>query len=242
MKRYIIAVLLMATAGFAFAQQDEVGSGAADSGRLGIETAQQKLKEISVEKFEHDGFWRSHMSPDQGYTTTRLFEGSPLNKKPIPEEEGMNIPDRYVLGTRVDYLRRGYSSFTMYPIRPIPIEGITKTISVWAAGRNFNHDLVLLVQDFFGRNFELYVGKLNFQGWKQLTVAVPPQAPDGRNGIVQRNYHYNNQMGIKIVGFRVDVDPMEAFGSYYVYLDDLRAVTDLFAEESRDPDDMVDSW
>ena len=182
------------------------------------------------------------MSPDQGYTTTRLFEGSPLNKNPIPEEEGMNIPDRYVLGTRVDYLRRGHSSFIMYPIRPIPIEGITKTISVWAAGRNFNHDLVLLIQDFFGRNYELYVGKLNFQGWKQLTVAVPPQAPDGRNGVVQRNYHYNNQMGIKIVGFRVDVDPIEAFGSYYVYLDDLRAVTDLFAEESRDPDAMVDSW
>jgi hypothetical protein len=86
------------------------------------------------------------------------------------------------------------------------------------------------------------VGSLNFQGWKQLTVAVPAQAPDGRNGIIQRNYHYNNQMGLKIVGFRIDVDPMEAFGSYYIYLDDIRAVTDLFAEESRDPDDMVDSW
>jgi hypothetical protein len=241
MKRYIIAVLLAAMAGFVFAQ-DEVGDGPVDSERLGIETAQQKLKEVSVEKFEHDGFWRSHMSSDQGYTITRLFEGSPAGKKPIPEEEGLDIPDRYVLGTRVDYLRRGYTSFVMYPIRPIPIEGITKTISVWAAGRNFNHDLVLLIQDFFGRNFELYVGKLNFQGWKQLTVAVPPQTPDGRNGVVQRNYHYNNQMGIKIVGFRVDVDPMEAFGSYYVYLDDIRAITDLFAEESRDPDDMVDSW
>jgi hypothetical protein len=35
---------------------------------------------------------------------------------------------------------------------------------------------------------------------------------------------------------------MEAFGSYYIYLDDVRAITDLYAEESRDPDDMVDSW
>jgi hypothetical protein len=224
-------------AGVAFAQQDEVGNGAAANERLGIETAQQKLKEISVEKFEHDGFWRSHMSPDQGYTTTRLFEGSPLNKQPIPEEEGMDIPDRYVLGTRVDYLHRGHSSFTVYPIRPIPIEGITKTISVWVAGRNFNHNLTILIQDFFGKNYELWMGNLNFQGWKQLTVAVPAD-----RGIVQRNYHYNNQMGLKVVGFRIDVDPMEAFGSYYVYLDDLRAVTDLFAEESRDPDDMVDSW
>jgi hypothetical protein len=49
-------------------------------------------------------------------------------------------------------------------------------------------------------------------------------------------------MGIKIVGFRVDVDPAEALGSYYLYLDDLRATTDLFAENNRDADDMDDSW
>jgi hypothetical protein len=241
MKRYVIIALLLSLAGFAFAQQGEE-IGGADPEQIGIDTAQQKLKEISVEKFEHEGFWRSHMSSDEGYTTTRLFEGSPLAKQPIPDEEGMDISDRYVLGTRVDYLRRGYSSFLLYPSRPIPIEGITKSISVWAAGRNYNHDLFIMIQDFFGRTFELYVGKLNFQGWKQLVVAIPPQAPDGRSGVIQRNYHYNNQMGIKVVGFRVRVDPEEAFGSYYLYLDDVRAITDLFAEESRDPDDMVDSW
>jgi hypothetical protein len=49
-------------------------------------------------------------------------------------------------------------------------------------------------------------------------------------------------MGIKVIGFKIDCDPMEAFGSYYLYLDDLRAVADLFAEDNRDPDDMVDSW
>jgi hypothetical protein len=240
MKRYIIIALLLSMAGFAFAQQDEVGG--VDAERFGLDTAQQKLKEVSVDKFEQDGFWRSHMSPDEGYTTTRLFEGSPLAKQPIPEEADLGITERYVLGTRVDYLRRGYSSFLIYPTRPIPIEGITKTISIWVAGRNFDHELHILIQDFFGKNYELYVGKLNFQGWKQLTVAVPPQSPDGKTGIIQRNYHYNNQMGLKVVGFRINVDPMEAFGSYYVYLDDMRAVTDLFAEESRDPDDMVDAW
>jgi hypothetical protein len=49
-------------------------------------------------------------------------------------------------------------------------------------------------------------------------------------------------MGIKVVGFRIECDPIESFGTYYVYFDDLRAVTDLFAEDLRDPDDMSDSW
>jgi hypothetical protein len=240
MKRFVIIALFLFIAGFLFAQQSDVGT--PNPAMIGIDAAQQELKEVSVDKFEHDGFWLSTMSSDDGYATSRLFVGAPAAKQTIPEEEGMNIPDQYVLGTRVDYLRRCYHSFTIYPTRPIPIEGITKTVSVWMIGRNFNHEVKLLIQDFFGRNYEIYLGKLNFQGWKKLTVAIPPQAEDGVHGVVQRNYHYNNQMGIKIMGFRIDCDPIETIGSYYVYFDDLRAVTDLFSENNRDADDMVDGW
>lgn len=240
MKFTPVAVALSLLATFAFAQEAELG--APDPERIGVDAAQQKLKEVSIDKFEAPGFWNSSMSTDEGYTMTRLFEGSPAGKAPIPDEQNLNLPDKFVLGTRVDYLRRGYSSFTIFPIRPIPIEGITKTISVWVVGRNYNHVLKIQLQDFFGRTYELYMGKLNFQGWKKLTVAIPPQGADGKSGIVQRNYHYTSNSGLKVIGFRVECDPIEAFGSYYIYLDDLRAVTDLFAEDSRDPDDMVDSW
>jgi hypothetical protein len=241
MKRLMVIALLLCFSGVVFAQQNnEVGTPDAQS--LGIDAAQQLLKEVSVDKFEHDGYWRSTMSSDTGYITSRLFTGGPSGKEPIPDEEGFDIPDNNVLGARVDFLHRGYTDFTLYPVRPIPIEGITKTISVWVAGRNYNHELKILIQDFFGRPFELYMGRLNFQGWKRLTVAIPPQAEDGRNGIVQRNYHYNNQLGLKVTGLKIECDPAEAFGSYYVYFDDLRAVTDLFAEDNRDPDDMLDAW
>jgi hypothetical protein len=239
MKRIIFAALIVSlVVPGLFAQN----VGEPDAAQLGVTEAQQKLKEISVDKFEYDGFWMSTMSADEGYATTRLFDGSPSAKVPIPEEEGLDIPDKYVLGTRVDFLHRGYNTITIYPMRPVPIEGITKTVSVWVAGRNFNHELSLLIEDAFGRYFELYMGKLNFQGWKKMTVASPPQALDGIHGIVQRNYHYNSMMGIKITGFRIDCDPMEAYGSYYVYFDDLRAVTDLFAEDIKDPDDPSDMW
>ncbi|HCM25261.1 MAG TPA: flagellar filament protein FlaA [Treponema sp.] len=240
MKRASIAFALSLLTAFAFAQAADLGE--PDPERIGVESAQQKLKEISVDKFENAGYWISSMSTDEGYTTTRLFEGSPAGKVPVPEEKDLNLPDKYVLGTRVDFLRRGASRFEITPIRPIPIEGIAKTVSVWTVGRNYNHVIKLIVQDFFGRKYELYMGKLNFQGWKKLTVAIPPQSPDGQSGIVQRNYHYNNHMGIKIIGFAIECDPMEAFGSYYIYLDDLRTVADLFAEDNRDLDDMVDSW
>ncbi|GHU26398.1 flagellar filament protein FlaA [Spirochaetia bacterium] len=244
MKKYSV-VLFLVCAGVAFAQNDD-GFGAINYDQIGQSTAQQYLKEVSLDKFEYDGYWKSVMSSDQGYTSSRLFDGKPAGSasEPIADEAALEIPDRYVLGTRVDFLRRGYSSVTLYPTHPIPVEGITKTISIWVAGRNFNHELKILIQDFFGRQFELSLGKLNFQGWKKLTVAVPPQEPDGINGIVQRNYHYTNQMGIKVVGLKINFDPDEAVGTYYVYFDDLRAVTDIFYEtdRSRDTDDMIDAW
>jgi hypothetical protein len=240
MRNFLIVAIFLFIGSFIYAQQREIGS--PDPERLGIESAQQMLKEVSVDKFEHDGFWRSTMSSDEGYATSRLFAGSPSGKEQIPDEAELNISDKYVLGTRIDFLRRGYNSFTIYPTRPIPIEGITKTVSLWVAGRNYNHDLTLLIEDFFGRKYEFYIGKLNFMGWKRMTVTIPPQAEDGLSGVVQRNYHYNNHMGIKVLGFRIDCDPLEAYGSYYIYFDDLRATTDLFSEYYRDPDDMVDGW
>ncbi|MFQ3619565.1 MAG: flagellar filament outer layer protein FlaA, partial [Spirochaetales bacterium] len=157
--------------------------------------------------------------------------------QPIPDEEkiGIKEEDKYVLGVKTEFLRRGSATITVKPARPIGIAGIVKTMSVWVAGRNYNHTLKVLLQDFSGNPFELTMGKLNFSGWKQLIVAIPPN-------VEQRNPHYSTQTGIKFLGFSIECDMRETYGNYYVYFDDLRAVTDLFAEENRDIDDMLDAW
>ena len=181
------------------------------------------------------------MSSDEGVIQGRLFEGAPKQKKPIPEEENLNLPDSKVYGTKVSFYRRGYNSFEVRAVKPIPVEGITKTVSVWVVGRSYPHVLKLLLEDYLGQRFELYVGKLNHAGWKLMTVAVPPQNAAG-TGIVQKDYHYGTSMGLKIVGYRIECNPWEAYGNYYIYFDDLRAVTDLYEIDLRDDDDMKDSW
>lgn len=246
MKKITFAALaLFVAAGFAFAQET-VGS--PDAAAIGVDTAQQMLQTVSVDKFEAAGFWNVFISSDEGMASGRLFAGGPTAKadEPKPEERYVGIDpkiaDTQVYGVRTDFFRRGNNTIFVIAQKPIPIEGITKTISVWVVGRNYNHTLKVIVSDFFDRQYELTMGKLNFQGWKKMSVAIPPQNPDGVTGIIQRNYHYNNQMGLKVVGFKIECDPDEAFGTYYVYFDDLRAVTDLFAEDSRDEDDMSDGW
>jgi len=227
----VVAVLLVGSAA-AFGQETEP-----DPTTLGVDTAQQNLQEISIDRFEDPGFWLSSIPADRGLIMHRRVQGSPMGKDPIQAEvdAGIEPTDENVIGVKTDFYRRGAATISLVPVRPLAVPGIVKTLSVWVVGRNFNHRLNIVLEDYFGNVNVLPMGRMNFSGWKRLTVAVPPT-------IMQRNPHYNTETGLKIRGFTIEADINEAYGTYYIYFDDLRAVTDLFAEESRDPDDMVDNW
>ena len=237
-KLFAVSVIALLTAGLIFAQQslDEP-----DPEKVGADSALSALREVSLDKFEREGSWNVHISADDGIITGRLFEGNPAMKEPLEEDEGKESEDVMVYGVRVDFFRRGKNSFTIKSGRPIPIEGTAKTISMWVCGRNQDHEMYALVQDYFGRYFELYMGNLGFAGWKKLTCVIPP-SPDGEHGIVQSSAYYGDKPGLRLLGFRIDCNPMKARGTYYVYFDDIRAVTDLYDLQNRDEDDMVDNW
>ncbi|RKX78653.1 MAG: flagellar filament protein FlaA [Spirochaetes bacterium] len=236
-KAIIYLLLIFCSAVYLVAQERVEAAGEPQPEMIGIDTAQQALKEVSISKFEDPAFWYGVMARDEGLITLRRFEGGPLDKKPIPGEveAGIEEQDKYVLGVKVQFFARGMRTFVIKPVKPLPVEGICKTVSVWVVGRNMNHMLKLLISDYFGKAAEITMGKLNFSGWKKLTVAIPPH-------IVQKDYHYSNKTGITIEGFKIETDPMESYGNYYIYFDALRVVTDLFSEETRDRDDLPDSW
>lgn len=245
MKKLLLIILsLMLVCLLSFSQEAEdtnetVEIGKPDAAKIGIDSSQQYLKEISVTKFEDAAFWVGNVPTDLGYITLRRLPGGTLNKVVIPEEAELGIDpkeaDKNVLGVKVDFIKRGMITFTVAPIRPIPVEGIAKTFSVWVVGRNYNHTLKLVIEDYFGARHELPMGKLNFSGWKKLSCAVPPR-------IAQTDYHSKTKLGVKVLGLQIDCKLEETYGTYYIYFDDLRAVTDLFSERVRDIDDMSDAW
>lgn len=238
-KLLAISLVLAAVSGLLFAESSSIQD--PNPELVGADSAMLSLREVSLDKFEREGSWTVHISPDDGTIAGRLFEGAPAMKEPLPEDEGKEGEDTQVLGVRVDFFRRGLDSFTIMSNRPIPVEGTVKTVSLWVCGRNQDHDMWVLLTDYFGRNYELYLGSLGFSGWKKLTCVVPP-SPDGEHGIVQSSPYYGDKPGFKIRGFRVDCNPMQARGSFYMYIDDLRAVTDLYDLENKDEDDMLDNW
>lgn len=211
---------------------------------IGRDVAEQMIKSVTIDKMEDAGFWYAVMAQDQGLIRIQTRNGNPVEKEKkdearLKEEEEKGGIGEYVLGVKVKFYRRQANVFMVKPVKPLPIPGTTKSISVWVVGRNYNHVLKIMIADYYGRPREITVGKLNFSGWEKLTVAIPPR-------IIQSDYHFMEKEGIKFLGFKIECDPNEAFGSYYIYFDDLSAKTDLFTQASREKIkggyDMDDGW
>ena len=62
--QYAIMALAVAFAGTAFAQTSSLSE--PDASNIGNDSARQALREVSVERFEREGSWNVHISPDYG--------------------------------------------------------------------------------------------------------------------------------------------------------------------------------
>ena len=211
-----------------FAQQEDL-----EDLKIGIETAGKLLADIPITHFEDADTWNSVMSIDQGIIVSMRRRGRPLEIPAIDPNDGTE--NENVFGARVAFTQRGYSTFRMNPPRPIKVPGITKALSVWVCGRSFQHRLYAHVIDYEGNEMILDMGMLDFVGWKRVAIPIPAT-------IKQHNYHDTEWRGLSFSGFSVATDPADTYGVYYLYFDELRAVTDIYSEENRDEDDMEDGW
>ena len=84
MKKLVAFGLILAVAGVLFAQSITDPN----PETVGADSAMLSLREVSVDKFEREGSWYVHISPDDGTIAARLFEGSPAMKEPLKEDEG----------------------------------------------------------------------------------------------------------------------------------------------------------
>jgi hypothetical protein len=243
MKKYILTLVLIFICLIGINSQTTTTTTNKSTSDTGL-SANSLITEIRLSGFEDASFWYAGMPIDQGFISKETRPGVPKDvsddnsafaKRDINAGIPRTYPKQKVLGIKVEYIARGYNWFAIRPVKPIVVEGICQSLSVWVAGRNYKHVLKMMVQDFFGNERHLYVDKLNFIGWKELSVSIP-------DNINQRDFHFVNRQGIKFSGFYVECDPVETFGIYYMYFDELRAVSDMFNEKTIDIDDMRDDW
>lgn len=200
-------------------------------------TGRMLLREILVDTFDDPTGWQVQMPIDKGIAYAKRIFGGSKKKTPIRVAEQINNyspSDNYVYGVRVEYFSRNTTQIAIQAIRPKYVTGIVKKISVWVSGRGKGHELSIILRDMQGNIKKLPLGILNFTGWKKLETSIPIDVY--QVDINDAGY------GLYIIGFVIDTKFEDTVGRYYIYFDNVRAITDVLEEAIKEEDDITDGW
>jgi len=157
------------------------------------------------------------------------------------------------LGIWGKFDRRGYNWIDVYPIKAgtggegdeaepfeIPIPGRISYLDMWVWGSNLNYYLEAYFRDYQGVVYNLYMGSLAYEGWKNLRVRIPTNIPQSKRVLPRL-------AGLTFVKFRVWTTPVERVDNFYVYFDQMKVLTDTFeslfdGDELADPEQVQQLW
>jgi hypothetical protein len=203
-----------------------------------------------INDFEDCEDWRAVSTCPLGDTKTRKIPGKPrptndqgqaVNedgqpgefKDDITDENGMPHKNGYVMGIKTYFLDRGFDRVEVFPPNEYIIRGKAREMKFWVLGRKFRHTLYIKLRDYKGQIHKLKVGRLDFWGWKELSVIVPGWLPQSASyAMLDRNLHF--------VSFFVESDLYEIPGTFYTYIDQFRIITDL--SEFTGDETIKDTW
>ena len=149
--------------------------------------------------------------------------------------------------------RRAYNYIEIIPVdpskkdaegrpepKPIQIPGRVQMIDLWVWGANYNYWLDVHLQDYRGVAHVLHLGSLQYAGWRNLSVTIPGSIP-------QASPYIPRLRGLVITKLVLWTRPDAPVDGFYVFLDDLKVLTDLFetrfdGDELADPDYLNKLW
>lgn len=142
------------------------------------------------------------------------------------QEGGIKIRDEFpaptggskkYLGVKVK--GRTGDFFTVTPAKELLIDKMCDSINMWAYGKNFTGTLSIFIEDANKNAHRLVLGKVNFLGWRKLSVKVP-------KSVVQEDEFLNQKRTIKIT--KIVYEPGNPRGEQpkwqFFYIDDITAL------------------
>ncbi len=200
--------------------------------------------------FEACEDWRAVSTCPLGDTKIRKIPGKPrpintegkaVNEKgeegefsdTVTDENGFTHENKSVLGVKTYFYDRGFDRVEVFPPNEYIVRGKAKEIKVWCLGRKFRHTLFVKLRDYRGDIHKLKVGRLDFWGWKEMSVIIPGWLPQSSTfAMLDKNLHF--------VSFYIESDRFEVPGTFYCYFDQFRIITDL--SEFTGDETIRDNW
>jgi len=150
--------------------------------------------------------------------------------------------DLKCLGIHGKFDRQAYNYIEIIPAakndkgelvpKAIDLPGRVKAIDLWAWGSNYDYSLEVHLRDYQGIEHTLQLGSLQYAGWKNLHTRVPSSIPQARRYLPKRR-------NLQITELVLWTRPEEKVSNFYLYIDQIKILTDLF--ESRfDGDNLIE--
>jgi hypothetical protein len=204
---------------------------------------------------------RGSKNSDEGYpkiAKANIWPQALWGKNPT------NATNLNVLGIKAKFTTQGYNYIEIVPAieapsdaslqdiiytdaagkkwshNPLPFKGRAKSFDIWVWGSNYNYYLEVFLEDHNGSVYRLPLGDLNFIGWQNMSTEIPPSIP-------QSEKYIPSIRKLKLIKLMLWTRPGEKVNEFYVYLDQIKILTDLFesrfdGDELEDPDFLQEVW
>jgi hypothetical protein len=178
-------------------------------------------------------------------TTEWLVRGSKFVTEGFPKKAyaeawpealyGANRENREleVLGAHFRFNKQGYNYIEFIPVtendqgemvpNPLPIPGRARQLDLWVWGSDFDYYLEAHLEDHRGMVHTLKLGNLDFVGWRNLRIGIPGYIPQSAD-------HVPYLKGLRLVKLVLWTKPTESVQDCYVYLDQIKVLTDMFID------------
>jgi hypothetical protein len=149
----------------------------------------------------------------------------------------------FALGIRGSFERKSYNFIEIIPAakgadgklapQAIPIPGRAKSIDMWVWGANYDFWMDAHIRDYQGIDHVLHMGSLRYPGWRDLSATISGAIPQARTYIPR-------YAGLELTKLVVWTAPGEKVDDFYVFIDEISVLTDLF-ETKFDGEDLADT-
>ncbi|SRR6056297_1057914 len=170
---------------------------------------------------------------DQVYheVTLENFENTQYTDKNIDirvirdEKAGLAIRNEYpaplqnskkYLGVKV-FAKNGKVA-TITPAAPLVIKKHCRSINMWVYGKKFSGELSIILKDASGRSHRLVMGKLNFLGWRKLSIKLTDE-------VAQEDKYLSQKRQMEILKILYNPGNTGRLNQWnYFYIDDITAI------------------
>jgi hypothetical protein len=176
--------------------------------------------QMTVEDFESSQYTESNIK----YAVSTYQKGGIAirDQFPSPAKDSKKYLGVKILGKSGDVVQ-------ITPAKKLIIDKHCKSISIWAYGKDLSGELSIMIQDSEGASHRLIMGRLNFQGWRELTVHLPKD-------VAQMDKYLNQKKQIEITKIMYNPGNTGRVPAWnYIYIDDITAsVREKFYDKQSD--------